>query len=157
MIAYIISSNQEPEIKELRAFLAQTLPEYMIPSAFVFLNAFPLTKNGKTDLKQLEQREVSFEADQDYMAPRNTIEQELATIWAEVLRVEKASVHDDFFDLGGHSLLATQIQSRIRDTFEVDIPIRDLFEFSTIEKMSGQIEALRFPNAIGQEREQGAL
>lgn len=129
----------------------------MVPSMFIQLDEIPLTPNGKIDRKKLEKQEVVFESFNEYVAPRNAIEQKLATIWTEMLKIEKIGIHNNFFDLGGHSLLAMRVQSCIREAFEVDISIRDLFEFPTIKKLAGQIEILRVPDAIRQEREQGAL
>ncbi|UAA39460.1 amino acid adenylation domain-containing protein [Paraneptunicella aestuarii] len=115
---------------ELKSFLAKSLPEYMLPAAFVNLDAIPLTANGKVDRAALERRMVTLESGQDYLAPRNLTEEKLVSIWAEVLGIdaEKIGVNDNFFELGGHSLLATQLRSRVREQFNVDLPLKALFE-----------------------------
>ena len=154
---YEVKSEQVVDVESLRKALKEQLPDYMVPSMFIQLDEIPLTPNGKIDRKKLEKQEVVFESFNEYVAPRNAIEQKLATIWTEMLKIEKIGIHNNFFDLGGHSLLAMRVQSCIREAFEVDISIRDLFEFPTIKKLAGQIEILRVPDAIRQEREQGAL
>ena len=104
-----------PTTNELRSFLKQKLPEYMVPSAFVFLDTLPLTPNGKVDRKALPAPDQNRpEAEESYVAPRTPVEELLAEIWAEVLKLDKVGVHDNFFELGGHSLLATQVISRVR-------------------------------------------
>jgi acyl carrier protein len=127
-------------IPELRRSLQETLPDYMLPSAFVPLGALPLTPHGKVDRRALpapgRQR---GEAGGSYVAPRNAVEEVLADIWASVLEVERVGARDNFFDLGGHSLLGTQVTSRILDAFAVELPLRRLFETPTIE---GLAEAL---------------
>ena len=109
----------------LRAFARQRLPEYMVPSAFVTLEALPLTPNGKVDRKALPAPDGERSAlPSTFVAPRTPVEQRLADIWSEVLGVERSACSDDFFELGGHSLLATQVLSRVRDAFGVELPLR---------------------------------
>jgi acyl carrier protein len=123
--------------KELRAFLKEKLPEFMVPSAFVLLDAWPMTPSGKVDRRALPAPDGSrLDQGQAYVAPRNPVEQLLADTWAEVLGVERVGIHDNFFELGGHSLLATQLASRLRDSFEVEVPLRRLFETPTIAHLS---------------------
>ncbi|HEY0738799.1 MAG TPA: amino acid adenylation domain-containing protein [Herpetosiphonaceae bacterium] len=132
----------------LRAFLAQRLPDYMIPSAFVFLDALPLTPSGKPDRQALPV--PSFErpaADEAVSAPRTPAEEIVASIWADVLQLERIGIHDNFFERGGHSLLATQVVSRVRDVFQVELPLRTLFESPTIAGWTAQIEAARQPSS----------
>ena len=117
----------------LRKNLQERLPQYMVPAAFVLMQKFPLTSNGKIDRKALpafthETAQVSH----DFVSPRNETERALAAIWAELLKVERVGVNDSFFDLGGHSLLAIKTVSRIRDAFDVDLPAQIIFEHSTI-------------------------
>ena len=105
----------------------------MVPSAFVFLDMIPLTPNGKVDRKALPQpRDPSSELAGSYMAPRTPIEEVLAGLWAKVLGVEKVGIHDNFFYLGGHSLLAMQMISRVRHSFQIELPVRRLFEAPTV-------------------------
>jgi acyl carrier protein len=113
----------------------------MIPSGFVFLDAFPLTLSGKVDRKSLPRAANDHPDETTYVAPRTAIEQVLARIWSEVLKLEAVSVRDNFFDLGGHSLFATQIASRIRSRLRVDLPLLKLFEAPTVEELSRLILA----------------
>jgi acyl carrier protein len=118
---------------ELRALLREGLPEHMIPSAFVMLESLPLTPNGKVDRRARPAPErLRPELGETYVAPRTAVEEVLAGIWSEVLGVERIGVEDNFFDLGGHSLLATQVVARVRDAFEVELPLRHLFEEPTV-------------------------
>jgi acyl carrier protein len=113
--------------------LQQRLPEYVVPSTYIMLDALPLTPNGKVDRRALPAPEWSKrELGEAYVAPRTPIEEVLADIWSQVLGVERVGIHDSFFDLGGHSLLATQVIARARDAFQVALPVRMLFETPTI-------------------------
>jgi amino acid adenylation domain-containing protein len=138
LVAYVVSSpDQVCTASELRSFLKEKLPEYMVPSAFVVLDAFPLTPNGKLDRKALPAPDQNRPAlDETFTAPRTPVEELLTQIWSDVLKVDKVSIHDNFFDLGGHSLLATQLVSRVRDAFQMDIPLRTLFEKPTVEELA---------------------
>ena len=139
----IISAPKEKNslnVTELRQFLKAKLPEYMIPSAFVILESLPLTPNGKTDYRGLPAAE--FQSQEQYIAPRNPIEEILSSIWAKVLKVAQVGIHDNFFELGGHSLLATQLISRIREAFQVEMPLRELFVAPTIAELSQEIKRL---------------
>jgi acyl carrier protein len=131
LVAYVVpdGSLAPPSPRELRGHLKERLPEYMVPSAFVGLEALPLTPNGKVDRKALPAPEHSaITLESAYVAPRTPVEEALAEIWGEVLRVERVGIHDNFFELGGHSLLATRLMSRLRDAFGVELPLRTLFE-----------------------------
>ena len=134
LVAYVVPVPEHPPtMSELRDFLTQKLPEYMSPSAFVMLDSLPLTPNGKIDRRALPAPDHARpELSGTFVAPRTPIEEMLAGIWAEVLRLDQVGIHDNFFELGGHSLLATQVISRLRDTFQVDVPIRSLFEITTV-------------------------
>jgi FkbM family methyltransferase len=126
---------------ELKTFVARKLPEYMVPSAFVFLDFFPLTPNGKVDRHALPAPEqIRFELETSYVAPHNPVEEILARIWAEVLKLEKVGIHDNFFDLGGHSLLATQVMSRVREALRMDLALRVLFEAPTVAELALRVE-----------------
>jgi acyl carrier protein len=121
---------------ELESFLKQKLPAYMVPAIFVLLAALPLTPHGKLDRQALPPPEsIHSEPEDTFVAPRSTVEEELAAIWADVLGVSQVSVHDNFFTLGGHSLLATQVISRIRETFQLELPVHCLFEAPTIAEL----------------------
>jgi natural product biosynthesis luciferase-like monooxygenase protein/amino acid adenylation domain-containing protein len=131
-------------IQELRDFLSERLPDYMVPSAFVLLDALPLTPNGKLDRKALPAPTTApLGQDQPFVAPRTPEEQLLAEIWASVLHVEQVGIHDTFFALGGHSLLATQLISRVRESLRVELPLRALFEAPTVAGMAERIAAAR--------------
>src|SRR5215813_13196004 len=144
LVAYVIANDGSPFHNELGSFLKQKLPDYMVPSAFVLLDAFPLTANGKIDRKALPAPDHSRrEVEEGYQAPRTPAEEMLVEIWAEVLKLESIGVHDNFFDLGGHSLLATQVISRIRGSFQVEVPLRALFESPTVAGLAGHIEEAR--------------
>ncbi|MEG4072289.1 amino acid adenylation domain-containing protein [Microcoleus sp. Pol14C2] len=134
LVAYLISEQkQAPTHKEIRNFLTSKLPEYMVPSAFVILKSFPLTSNGKVDRRALPAPdEMRPELTGNFVAPRTNIEEVLAAIWAEVLKLEKVGIYDNFFELGGHSLLATQVISRVRQAFQVELPLHRLFESGTV-------------------------
>src|SRR5262249_19086777 len=120
-------------VPQLKAELRARLPEYMVPSAFVVLDALPLSPNGKLDRRALPAPDRARpELDEAYVAPRTPVEQRLADLWAEVLGVERVGVQDNFFELGGHSLLATQVISRMRKSLEVELPLRALFEAPTV-------------------------
>ncbi len=142
IVAYVVPGGEvAPESAELRTQLGKRLPEYMIPSAFVVLDALPLTPNGKMDRRALPAPE--FAAVDGYVAPRTPVEEVVAGIWAEVLRLERVGAEEGFFELGGHSLLATQVVSRARQAFGVEVPLRALFEAPTVAALAGRIETLR--------------
>jgi acyl carrier protein len=105
----------------------------MVPSFFVYLDKIPLTSNGKIDRKSLPAPDLSLRTIGDeYVAPQSDLQHSLAAIWSEVLKVENIGIHDNFFKIGGHSLLATQVISRISHAYQIDIPLRALFEHPTI-------------------------
>jgi amino acid adenylation domain-containing protein len=130
---------------ELRAFLRQRLPEYMVPSAFVALDALPRTPNGKIDRLSLPAPEGLERAEADgYVAPRTPVEEILCGIWARVLGLDRVGVREDFFALGGHSLRAVQIVARLRDALGVDLPIPAVFQAPAVEALATEVErALR--------------
>jgi hypothetical protein len=125
---------------ELRAHCAALLPEPMVPARIVTLERMPLTAQGKVDRRALPAADGPAHAGTPYVAPRTPVEERVAGLWAEVLRIERVGIHDDFFALGGHSLLATQLVSRLRDGFQVELPLRCLFEAPTPEKLAGILE-----------------
>ncbi len=140
LVAYVSARDgAELETNELRRRLSERLPEYMVPGAIVKLERMPLTANGKLDRGALPEPES--EARGEYVAPRTQIEELVADIWAELLKVERVGAHDNFFELGGHSLMATQLTSRVREACEVDLPLRALFDAPTVAGMAESLEA----------------
>lgn len=155
--AYIVAHPAAaPAIEELRFFLLNKLPDYMVPSAFVFLENFPLTPNGKVNRRALpapDQQRQNLET--AFVAPRTEIERMIAAIWREVLRTEQVGLHDNFFDLGGHSLLMTQVYGKILQAFRRDIAMVELFRFPTVSAMAKYLsqEPSAAPAAnVGQDR-----
>jgi acyl carrier protein len=134
LVAYVVwKPGEAPQMGELRSFIKGHLPEYMLPSAFVEMDMLPLSPNGKVERKLLPAPDGARpELEQAYVAPRNEVEQTLSNIWAEVLRLEEIGINDNFFDLGGHSLLATQVISRVEVAFNVELPLRAIFENPTV-------------------------
>jgi acyl carrier protein len=142
LVAYVVGGVQADALRE---HLRGSLPEYMVPAAFVSLDALPLTPNGKLDRKALPAPE--YAAGGEYVAPRTPAEEVLAGIWAEVLRLERVGVHDSFFDLGGHSLLIMRLLAKIQATFDLEISIRTVFSMPTLEAMAGEIERRIYEDA----------
>ncbi|MDZ8084004.1 MAG: amino acid adenylation domain-containing protein [Nostoc sp. DedQUE12b] len=147
LIAYVVpKTEQSPTAAELRQFLANQLPSYMVPNTFMMLESLPLTSNGKIDRRALPKPELDSTLLEKFVAPRTPIEEMLAQIWAQVLKVEQVSIYDNFFELGGHSLLATQLLSRIRNIFKVELPLRSLFAAATLAELAQEIEQLQQQN-----------
>jgi len=138
-------------VPRIRAFLENELPEYMVPAEFVMLEMMPLTDNGKVNRGALPEPDQSTRGLQRaYLAPRSPLEETLVAIWVDVLGVKVVGIEDNFFtELGGHSLLATQLISRIRNVFEVELPLRHLFEQPTV---AGLAEVIRRKREVEQER-----
>lgn len=135
LVAYVVG---EVDRDTLRQHLAQHLPDYMVPSAFVMLETMPLTPNGKLDRRALPVPDMSALLSEDTLVPPNTpTEVALANMWSEVLGIEQVGIHNSFFDVGGHSLLATQLTSRIQKTFQVPLSLRHIFETPTIAALGG--------------------
>ncbi|BDA68805.1 hypothetical protein CAL7716_029710 [Calothrix sp. PCC 7716] len=138
-------------IPQLQAYLAQKLPEYMVPSAFVVLESLPLNQAGKIDRHALPTPDtVKKEFTESYIAPQTDVEKTLVKIFIEVLGIKRCGIHDNFFELGGHSLLATQLASRVRDAFKVELPLSSIFEVPTIAGLSKVVESLKDNNAKSQ-------
>ncbi len=138
-------------VPQLQTYLAQKLPDYMIPSAFAVLESLPLTPNGKVDRRALPiPNAIKPELADTYVAPRTAVEEVLVKIFAEILGIKRVGIHDNFFALGGHSLLATQLASRVRDAFKVELPLRNVFEASTIAELSKLIESFQDSNVKNQ-------
>jgi acyl carrier protein len=137
LVAYVVTQQgQSLDAGSLRDLLKQKLPEYMVPAAFVPLEALPLSSSGKVDRKALPAPDGALTATAEYVAPRNDTEQQLAALFSELLNVERVGIHDNFFNLGGHSLLATQAVTRIRSTFNVELSLQDFFEAPTIAEFA---------------------
>lgn len=146
LVAYIVPvRGQSPAISDLRRFLREKLPDYMIPSAFVLLEAIPLTPRGKVDRQALPLPDRSQpELDKTMTAPRTPAEEKLSKIWAELLGFEQIGVYDNFFELGGHSLLATRLISRLREAFHIELALRLLFELPTVASLAKHIEVVQW-------------
>jgi amino acid adenylation domain-containing protein len=144
LVAYITTDSKSNElVAELKDSLKASLPDYMIPSAFVVLDTLPLTPNGKIDRKALPAPESAAHSVSEYIAPRTEEEETLANIWATVLGLERIGIHDNFFELGGHSLLATQLIARIQETFDVRLFLQQLFDTPSVAKLSEYIQQVR--------------
>ncbi|QKQ75847.1 non-ribosomal peptide synthetase [Nostoc sp. TCL240-02] len=147
LVAYIVVAKDSSP-SSLRNFLKKKLPDYMIPAAFVFLEALPLTLNGKVNRRALPDPDIDQRnLEVDFVLPRTPIEQELATIWIEVMKLKQVGIHDNFFELGGHSLLATQVISRLREVFSLDFLLRYLFENPTIAELAQKVSEQQIEQA----------
>ena len=146
LVGYLVAAdealNPGERLDRIKQRLRAELPEYMVPLHWLWLDRLPLNANGKLDRKALPALEIGHLHSQDYLAPRNELETTLAAIWAEVLKVERVGVEDNFFELGGHSLLATQIASRVQKTLQRDVPLRAMFECSTVAQLAEYIDGL---------------
>ena len=141
---YVREEGAEVTAGAVREGLKAKLPEYMVPSALMELEALPLTSSGKVDRKALPEPGAERpELEVAFVAPRNPVEELLASVWAEVLGVERVGVHDSFFDLGGHSLLATQVISRLREVLGVELPLQDFFAAPKVESVARKVEELQ--------------
>ena len=145
LVAYVVAERESrPTAGELRGFLKDKLPEHMVPAVFVLLDAFPLTTNGKVNRRALPTPDDRRpELDQVFVACRTPTEELLAAIWSQVLGIERVGIYDNFFQLGGHSLLATQVVSRIREAFQVEMPLRRLFEAPTVAGLAESVDVGR--------------
>ncbi|SDI17000.1 non-ribosomal peptide synthase domain TIGR01720/amino acid adenylation domain-containing protein [Pseudomonas flavescens] len=140
LVGYVVARDEAPDFEAIKAQLAQHLPEYMVPRHWQALQRLPLNANGKLDRKALPA--LAFGASQAYQAPVGELETTLARIWGEVLGTERVGATDNFFDLGGHSLLATQIASRVQQALQRSVPLRAMFECSTVRELARHIEGL---------------
>ncbi|HEU5132036.1 MAG TPA: phosphopantetheine-binding protein [Pyrinomonadaceae bacterium] len=136
LVAYVVMKNGTRDTTQLREYLKGQTPAYMVPDTFVPLDSLPLTTNGKIDRQRLSEPPKTSAMDDDFVAPRTQLEEELASLWSDVLHVERVGINDNFFDLGGHSLLATRLMFQLREHFHVDIPLRALFEAPTIATLA---------------------
>ena len=145
LVAYVLPNRgREPAPDALHSFVREQLPEYMVPVAFVTLNSLPLTPSGKLDRLALPALDTSRPTIRTaYAVPRTPIEETLAGVWAQILGIERIGVRDNFFEIGGHSLLATRVMSRVRDAFNVDLPLRAFFENPTIAQLAELVKEAR--------------
>jgi amino acid adenylation domain-containing protein len=142
LAAYVVpEAGAEPDPAALREALRRRLPEAMVPSGFAFLEALPLTSNGKVDRRALARIDPAPPEARTPTAPRTALEETLAALWADVLGVGRVGVQDDFFDLGGHSLLATRLVSRIRAVLGVEVPLSALFDAPTVAGLAAAVES----------------
>ncbi|WP_155985344.1 condensation domain-containing protein, partial [Paenibacillus maysiensis] len=138
-----VAADASLQLSDLLSQLKQELPAHMVPARLVSLDKLPLTPNGKIDRKALPEPTGEVEAGREYVAPRTTLETRLALIWQQVLGIARVGVQDDFFDLGGHSLRASTLVSKIRKELQVEVPLREVFRYTTIEQLAQRIGGLR--------------
>jgi amino acid adenylation domain-containing protein len=143
LVAYVVFDDESLSTSQLREYLQQKLPNYMVPSVFVTLDTLPLTPNGKVDRKALPTPDGEITRTHEYVAPSTPSEELIANIFASVLNVQNVGIDDNFFELGGHSLLATQLISKVRQAFSIEIPLRALFESSTVAQFDLTLTQLR--------------
>ena len=144
LVAYVVlEQDTEVQASELRAFLKDGLPGYMVPAHIVFLDSIPLNPNGKVDKKALPAPDATLEDDDSFVAPETPTEIELAEIWQQLLHLDRIGIYDNFFDLGGNSLMATQLMSRVRRAFSVELSLAVFFEGSTVADLARSIEVAR--------------
>jgi acyl-coenzyme A synthetase/AMP-(fatty) acid ligase/acyl carrier protein len=142
LVAYVVSRKERsPFVSELQSFLREKLPDFMVPSAVIFLDSLQLTPSGKIDRRALpEPNSIRPHLQNSYVAPGTSTEKQVAKIWRNLLKLDEVGIHDNFFDLGGHSLLAIQVVARINDEFRIELPLRTLFEQPTVNRLAEQIE-----------------
>jgi aspartate racemase len=142
LVAYVVADRHKVDkSSELRNFLKQRLPDYMVPQAYVFLDALPLTPNGKVDRQALSKHDFKrFARENELMAPKTATQKFIVGIWRKLLGINKIGIYDNFFDLGGHSLLATRVISHVRDTFQVELPVHCFFDAPTVAGLSEVLE-----------------
>jgi acyl carrier protein len=140
-VAYVVPLATVPPLSELRDFLSRELPDYMIPATFVSLDALPIGLNGKVDRSALPApNDENIMREESFVSPRTPTEQRVAAIVASLLGLERVSVNDNFFYLGGNSLFGTQVIARLRDAFNVDIPLLKLFDHPTVANLAAEVE-----------------
>jgi acyl carrier protein len=140
LVAYLLlETGSKPSQVELRSLAAEHLPPFMLPSAFVLLDVWPLTPNGKLDRRALPMPDLT-QTSRHYVEPRTPLEKEIAAIWQEVLGTERIGVEDSFVELGGHSLLATQVVSKVLVEFGVELSVSHLLSASTVAQFAKEIE-----------------
>jgi acyl carrier protein len=151
VLAYlVVAEDGSAQMQDWRGYVKERLPEYMVPSAFVMLDALPLTPNGKVDRKALPSPDLTqLDAAEQYVAARTPVEAALVEIWEEVLKVERPGIHQNFFDLGGHSLLAMMVVSRLREVHQLELPLRAIFKTPTVAELAEQVVDMRGVQGVG--------
>ncbi|WP_439566557.1 non-ribosomal peptide synthetase, partial [Gloeocapsopsis crepidinum] len=150
LVAYIVLTQKANIfVNELRDFLKEKLPEYMLPSAFVILDEFPLTANGKIDRFALPSPQIGLEIRTNYQPPQSEIEKAIAQVWQQVLQLEKVSIHDNFFDLGGHSIMMLQVNNKLRHILQRDISVVSMFQHPTIHSLAQSLNQQLSPPMFG--------
>ena len=158
IVAYLVTrEHQEPALEELRDFLNKRLPDYMVPHHFIYLDALPLTAQGKVDRSALPNQSTDRpELQVQFVAARSELEKIISSIWQEVLEVEQVGIRDNFFDLGGHSLRMVRVNSKLRQALPFPIPLLLLFEYPTIESLAAHLSqqetSLHVRNAAQEEQ-----
>ncbi len=153
LVAYVelrsFNLEKQPLVQEFRNLLRKSLPDYMMPATFVLLDQFPLSPNGKVDRHQLPiPPDISTEFEQNFVAPRNEIEQQMVNVWRSILGLKRVGLHDNFFDLGGNSLLAAQLMTKIAEIFQADVPVRCLFETPTVAGLSQTLKTVETDRSL---------
>ena len=140
LVAYYVAKNPAPTINEIRSFIKEKLPDYMVPEAFMNLESLPLTPNGKIDRRSLPAPDITSVSQSNFVPPSNATQEQIATIWTQILDIEKIGIEDNFFELGGNSLKVTQLVFEIREAFSVELPLQTLFEYPTIAELAEVID-----------------
>jgi amino acid adenylation domain-containing protein len=150
LVAYLVRGDHAPAAAALREHLKDRLPDYMVPSSFVFMDEFPLGPNGKVDRRALPSPDVADGAE-GYVAPQGELERRIAAVWAELLQLGKVGVNDNFFEIGGHSLLLTRMHERLREELQREVSMIDLFQYPTVASLAQHLEAAANPQAAAPE------
>ncbi|MCA9941005.1 MAG: hypothetical protein KC418_20340, partial [Anaerolineales bacterium] len=156
LTAYVVGIEDHAlNVNEIRAFLQEKLPDYMIPTSIVMLEAMPLTTSGKLDRRMLPTPErVRPELDGGYVAPRTLSEEMLTELWAETLGIEQPGIYDNFFELGGHSMLVIQLMAKVQDVFQVELSLRLFFEQPTIAELALALDEILLTEIEGLSEEE---
>ena len=159
LVAYVVSKQEPlPTSDELRNYLRQKLPEYMVPAAFVVLTELPLLSNGKLNRRALPRpKKILSQPESVYIPPASDLEQTIASIWQQVFNIDRVSIHTNFFDLGGNSLLVAKVHSKLRAALNSDIQIIELFKHSTIHSLAKHLSETGDAPVLDQGREQANL
>ncbi|MGZ4995126.1 MAG: non-ribosomal peptide synthetase, partial [Methylobacter sp.] len=149
LAAYLVAeSGNAADTEDLKAHVRHCLPEYMLPSVWLWLDAMPLNANGKLDRNALPASTIETDSAQSYVAPRDEAEEAVADIWREVLGVQQLGIHDDFFELGGHSLSGVQVTAKVQELFNIEVPVNILFEAATVAKFVDRMAEYQAAEAL---------